>query len=58
MIVLNREISLAQILSYFLIYNVLSLNEVEIYRKTGVFPKDTLSRLKQAEKNINLISKN
>jgi hypothetical protein len=56
MLVLNREIS--QILSYFLLYRVLSLNEVEIARKTGVFPKDTLQRLKLAEKKINQLSKN
>lgn len=55
---ITREISIQQILNYFLIYGIINLAEAEIARKTGVFPKDTLQRLKMAEQKINQISKN
>lgn len=58
MSLITREISIQQILSYFLIYGVLSLNEVKIARTTGRFPDNIFERLKMAEQKINLISKN
>ena len=49
MSLIDKNISVDKLLSYFLIFDLLTREEIEIARKTGRLPNDILERLKIAE---------
>jgi hypothetical protein len=54
MSLLDKKISISKLLSYFLIFDLLTREEMEHARKTGFLPRDIMDRLKMAQ----VISKN